>query len=121
MRWLLAGYMWLFIHRPFEVWPWLGDLHVERICMLVVLAAWLCSPGKGWTRNRLNGAFAAFFGAVVLAWVASPYSEAGTKEVEDLFKVAVFYVVVVSCVRSERDLRFIILAFLACTAVYMAH
>ncbi len=24
MIWLLGGYMWLFIHRPFEVWPWLG-------------------------------------------------------------------------------------------------
>ena len=35
MRWLLIGYMFLFIDRPFEVWPWLGDLHVERIYMLL--------------------------------------------------------------------------------------
>ena len=24
MIYLLIGYMWLFVHRPFEVWPWLG-------------------------------------------------------------------------------------------------
>lgn len=24
MIWLLVGYMWLFIHRPFEVWLWLA-------------------------------------------------------------------------------------------------
>ena len=35
MRWLLIGYMFLFIDRPFEVWPWLGDLHVERVYMLL--------------------------------------------------------------------------------------
>ena len=34
MRWLLIGYMFLFIDRPFEVWPWLGDLHIERLYML---------------------------------------------------------------------------------------
>ena len=28
MRWLLIGYMFLFIDRPFEVWKWLGDLHM---------------------------------------------------------------------------------------------
>ena len=28
---LVAGYMWLFIHRPFEVWPWISAYHVERV------------------------------------------------------------------------------------------
>ena len=27
MVWLLLGYMFLFIHRPFEVWPVLGTFH----------------------------------------------------------------------------------------------
>ena len=40
MPWLLVGYMFLFVHRPFEVWPVLGDLRVERIYMLVMIVAW---------------------------------------------------------------------------------
>ena len=48
MHWLLIGYMFLFIDRPFEVWPWLGDLRVERIYMLVTMGVWLLSPGKKW-------------------------------------------------------------------------
>ena len=44
MHWMLIGYMFLFIHRPFEVWPWLGELHVERLYMLLTLAVWLWSP-----------------------------------------------------------------------------
>ena len=30
MIYWLGGYMWLFIHRPFEVWPALGALQVEQ-------------------------------------------------------------------------------------------
>ena len=41
MIWLLGGYMWLFIHRPFKVWPWLGELRVERVYMLVTIFYWL--------------------------------------------------------------------------------
>src|SRR5436190_843651 len=29
--WILIGYMFLFIHRPFEVWPSLGEMHLERV------------------------------------------------------------------------------------------
>ena len=38
MHWLLIGYMFLFIHRPFELWPALGELHVERVYILGVMA-----------------------------------------------------------------------------------
>src|SRR6476660_2928658 len=48
MRWLLIGYMFLFIDRPFEVWQWLGDLHVERIYMLFTLAVGVVYPHKRW-------------------------------------------------------------------------
>ena len=48
MIWVLIGYMFLFIHRPFEIWPTLGDIHLERIYMvgaLLFAAAW---PAKRW-------------------------------------------------------------------------
>ena len=39
MLWILIGYMFLFIHRPFEIWPALGTLHIERLYMLGTLLA----------------------------------------------------------------------------------
>ena len=35
MRWLLIGYMYLFIHRPFEIWPTLGDFRIELVFALL--------------------------------------------------------------------------------------
>jgi O-antigen ligase len=120
MIWLLAGYMWLFIHRPFEVWPVLGTLRIERVYMLMVLAAWLCSNPKGLLANRLNRAFACLFAVIVAAWLFSPYP-LGTAVIEDYLKVGVFYVLLLTCVRDERDLRMIITAFLVGMALYALH
>ena len=57
MHWLLIGYMFLFIHRPFEFWPTLGDLHVERIYIAVVFLIWLLQP-KRWLPNPQHFAYA---------------------------------------------------------------
>src|SRR5882724_3339640 len=89
MRWLLIGYMFLFIDRPFEVWPWLGDLHVERIYMLFTLAVWAVYPNKRWLPNVQHAAYAAFALAVALCWIASPWAEQGQNVVEDWFKIVV--------------------------------
>src|SRR5262245_66531465 len=92
MLYLLVGYMFLFIHRPFEVWPRLGDLHVERVYILSVAALWLMYPRKSWRLNPSNIAILIFAAAVVLAWVLSPWTDGGQHAVEDWIKVLFFSV-----------------------------
>jgi len=123
MIWLLGGYMWLFVHRPFEVWPSLGDLQVERVYMLLMVAYWAVQPNKGWAPNRIHAALAVFTLVVTAAWVASPYMGAPgcLDTVENYYKVIVFYVLVVSSVRDEGALRKLVLMFLASVALYMSH
>ncbi len=122
MIWLLGGYMWLFIHRPFEVWPVLGTLQIERIYMIGMLIAWLFSS-KGWVANRIHGVTAFFSIVLLMTWVLSPYMSqplcAGT--VEDFFKVIVFYLLVLTTVRDERSLKLLITLYLGAVGVYMAH
>jgi O-antigen ligase len=121
VHWVLGGYLWLYIHRPFEVWPALGNLQVERLYMIGTLLCWLFYPGKGFVSNRLHVAFVFFAIALMLCWLVSPYSDDGTKTVEDFFKVAVFYVLLVTTVRDERTLRLMLLIYLAAVGLYMAH
>src|SRR6476660_3937912 len=77
MHWLLIGYMFLFIHRPFELWPALGDLHVERVYILGVMAAWAIWPGKRWVPNLQHLAYLAFATAVAFCWAMSPWADDG--------------------------------------------
>ena len=121
MIYLLGGYMWLFIHRPFEVWPWLGALRVERVYMIGVILYWACAVEKTWIRNRLNTAFLLMAVAILCSNWMSPYAPFFNATVENWLKVAIFYVLVMSSVRSPQDLRRLVTMFLVVMGLYMAH
>ncbi len=121
MHWLLIGYMFLFIHRPFEVWPWLGELHVERAYMALTLAVWLIAPGKRWLPNLQHAAYALFATAVLAAWAVSPWSDKGQPAVEDWLKILVFYFLLVTCVNDERGLKRMVIGFMVVMSLYLAH
>jgi hypothetical protein len=121
MHWLLIGYMFLFIHRPFELWPMLGDMHIERVYMLGLLLAWLVYPNKRWLPNKQHLAYGAFAAAVLFCWMLSPWADHGQTVVENWFKILVFYVLLVTTVHDEKGLRRMVAGFLFVMAVYMAH
>jgi hypothetical protein len=119
MPWILIGYMFLFIHRPFEVWPWLGDLQIERVCM--VCAGLLpVRPGQA-LAARLATPRLGFALAVGLCWVLSPWADYGQRQVEDYFKVVVFFGMLVTVANDEKTLKFMVTAFLVVMFVYMSH
>jgi O-antigen ligase len=121
MHWLLIGYMFLFIDRPFEVWPWLGDLHVERVYMLFTLAVWAVYPNKRFLPNPQHAAYFAFAMAVLLAWAMSPWAMQGQPVVEDWLKIVVFYVLLVTCIHDEEGLRQIVIGFICVMGAYLLH
>jgi O-Antigen ligase len=121
MVWLLIGYMFLFIHRPFEVWPLLGDIRLELCYMLVTGAVWILYPDKRWPVNPLHAAILAFAGAILVCWSVSPWSDQTLETVDRYFKLLVFYLLLVTVVHDEKSLRRIILAFLVVMFIYMFH
>jgi O-antigen ligase len=121
MLWLLGGYLWLFVHRPFEYYPLLGDLQLERGYMLLLLGCWVVTPNKAWQPNRLYAAFLAFTAALLFCWFASPYRDQCWDTVENYLKVTVFSFLLVTTVRDERGLRQILMMYLCAVGVYMVH
>ncbi len=121
MRWLLIGYMFLFIDRPFEVWPWLGDLHIERVYMLFTMAVWLVYPYKRWLPNAQHFAYAALATAVLACWAVSPWAATGQNIVEDWFKIVVFYFLLVTTVHDEAGLKQMATGFLCVMGLYLVH
>ncbi len=121
MIWLLGGYMWLFVHRPFEYYPALGDLQIERVYMILMLVVWAVTPGKQFVFNRLHLALAVFTLAMLVCWFASPYRDLTWDTLENYLKVLVFYLLVVTTVKDERGLRRLVAMFLVAVGLYMAH
>ncbi|MGL4551286.1 MAG: O-antigen ligase family protein [Gemmataceae bacterium] len=123
MIWLLGGYMWLYVHRPFEIYPSLGSLQIERGYMLLMLTAWLVYPNKGLSFSRMHVAIGLFLVALLGSWSGSPYAnKPGCWETcDNCLKVLVFYGILVTTVRDEKGLRLLVLLFLAATGLYLAH
>jgi hypothetical protein len=121
MHWLLIGYMFLFIHRPFEIWPVLGDIRLELLYMLVTGMVWLAFPGKRWLSNPLHAGIIGFGAAMLLCWLASPWSGDTFETVDKWFKLLVFYLMLVTVVHDEASLRKVVLAVLVVMFLYMTH
>ena len=120
MIWLLVGYMFLFIHRPFEFWPLLGDIHLERLYIGSIFIVWLFQP-KRWLPNFQHLAYFTFAFAVAVCWVMSPHMEQGQQVVENWFKIIVFYLLFITVVHDEKSLRQLALGFVLVMGVYMSH
>ena len=121
MLYILIGYMFLFIHRPFEVWPWLGEYRVERLYILAAGLVWLIAPRKRLQPTRLDLGIVAFCFSVLFAWALSPWNAQGQAAVEDWFKIVVFYVLVTTAVTRPEELRKLLLAFGVIMTLYMLH
>lgn len=119
MLWLLVGYMWLFVHRPFEVWPWIGEYRVERLYVLVTLIYWAFFVPKGWKPGRAAVPVLLLAGTYFIASQTSSYADFST--VEDWFKTFVFFLLVVTSVKTQRELKILIVGFVSCIAVYELH
>ncbi len=121
MHLLLIGYMFLFIDRPFEVWPWLGDLHVERVYMLFTMGVWMFHSGKRWIPNPQHLAYAGLALAVLACWAMSPWMDRSQPLVEDWFKIVVFYGLLVTTVHDEKGLKKIVVGFVFVMGLYLTH
>jgi len=117
---LLLGYMWLFIHRPFEVWPWLADLRIERVYMLLTLVYWSMQP-KAWSTNRLNIGVGLLGSSILMSALLSPFEGLESQAVQDWLKLLVFYILVLTSVRRIDQLKLLVGAFVVIMGIYELH
>jgi hypothetical protein len=121
MSYLLYGYMFLFIERPWEIWPSLGGLHIERVYMLLVLAIFLILPKPPfrWHRQHL---WVLLF--LLLHFLSSPFAFSPAAALDqgfEYFKVVTFYFLLVWSIRDERAFRKVLFAFIVIMGMYMSH
>lgn len=119
LKYLLSGYLFLLIFRPYEYWQALGEMRIERVYMLCFLAIVFLSKEKRFLASSLNGAIIFFSLALLFSGMFSISWDASWKVIDDYLKYVVFYFMVILCVRDEKDFRFIILAFVCVMFMYV--
>jgi O-antigen ligase len=119
MLYLLLGYMFLFVFRPFEYWDILGDLHIERIYALFMLGVLLLWRGKKWISHPSNYAVVFFILIMALSSAFAVDKPLAFETTIDYAKIVVFFAVMICVIQSEDDLKIFVIAFVIITGIYV--
>ncbi|MDR3108549.1 MAG: O-antigen ligase family protein [Planctomycetaceae bacterium] len=122
MIWFLIGYMWLFMHRPFEIYPMLGAIRFERLYVLLMTVLWFTVSKKEWTENRINAGLCGLGFVIFFSSLVSPYqSIMDNIATQEWFKIFYFYLLIMTSVKKESDLKKLTAGFTICFFIYMLH
>lgn len=118
---LLIGYMWLYIHRPFEIWALLGSLSIERVYILTCAVLWFLFHKKNSVSNINVLAVLAVTAAIFVSGYITHTSDESNLVVVEWSKVLFFAILLITSVREERELKIILTGFSVVFFVYMLH
>jgi O-Antigen ligase len=125
-RWALlfvVAYLWMLIATPQERFPFLGEIHLERILIFAAFATLLLS-GKVQKRGAaITVLLMIFFSWMMISHFASPYRDFFYSQVwiEDYWKVLVLYFLILLTVEDLDDLFYIFGALVIISLAYQLH
>lgn len=119
MLWLVIGYLFLFIFRPYEYWPILGEFRIERIYMMLLLLALFLNKEKRYIPHEITRAALLFFASMVISGLFASHGAEAFDQCFEYFKLLVFYFVIILCLRDEADLKTFLFAYLAIMLLYV--
>lgn len=119
MMWLLFGYLFLFVFRPFEYWPILGTLHVERVYVVVMITMAITNRNKRYIPHSITRSLIFFFMVLLVASAFALYPSEAYDVTYEYMKLLVFYFVAIVCIRDEEDLKNFIIAYIVIMFMYV--
>jgi O-antigen ligase len=119
LQFLLYGYLFLFIFRPYEYVPAIGEYHIERIYMILLILTTVLYGRKKFKPHILHLWIFSFLLVMVVSSLVSSNVDNALSATYDYAKLLVFYAIVTLVVNDEKELRNFILAYLVIMAVYV--
>lgn len=116
---LVAGYFFLIIFRPFEVWPILEGLHLERLYTLGMLAYALPHMLKNNNYGGLGVSLVLVMIAMLLGGSLSDYSANSNDYTVRYIKMGVGFFIVASLMYNESDIKDLLTIFLVVMLLYV--
>lgn len=119
MFWLVIGYLFLFIVRPYEYWPVLGQYHIERVYMLMLITATFFWPKRRYIRHAITNAVLVFLFVMIVSSVFAFKTDAAYATTFNYFKLIVFYFIIVLNIQDEEELQKYIIAYILIMFLYI--
>lgn len=117
----IAGYLFLLIERPWESISFLRGVPVQLPYALIMIVIAIISNKLIVIKSPTNKWV---FGLLALHFFISPFAykfEYALSQTIEYSKIIIFYVLVLSAVEDEKDLNFIIKAYVVSMLLYVSH
>ena len=123
LNWLLVLYMWLTVHRPYEIWTAFAAYRPVLICAICFVIVWLCgTKEKRVLGNIFTPAILFYMSAITLSTYFSPLTNIFINhELYVWCTYIVFFLVLMTSVKTERDLKIIVTGFSIVAFLFIAH
>lgn len=118
MFYLVVGYLFLFIFRPYEYWSILGEYHIERIYMVFLMVCLLLSKQKRYIHHSINKYVILFFFAMVISSMMALNWDMAYDNTYDYLKLLIFYFIIIFAIKDEHEVKWFIMAYLAIMFLY---
>jgi len=100
----------------------MGVFRIEKILAAVILTAWATAGEKTFIENKVNLAVGLMVVAMTIAAVMSPYqSVLDNREYYDWMKAALLYLLMMTLIKSEKELKFLLTTMIISWFLYMGH
>lgn len=117
--WLVIGYLFLFIFRPYEYKPALGEYHIERIYMIMLLLATFLSQKKRYIPHTISRSVILFFLVMIVSAITGINPSNSYDFLSDYIKLLVFYFIIILTLQDENDLKNFVLAYIGVMFLYV--
>lgn len=116
--WLVIGYLFLFIFRPYEYKPVLGEYHIERIYMIMLLLATFLSQKKRYIPHPITRSVMIFFLVMIVSAIAGIFPSHSYDFLQDYLKLIIFYFILILTLQDENELKNFVLAYIGVMFLY---
>ncbi|MDR1960578.1 MAG: O-antigen ligase family protein [Planctomycetaceae bacterium] len=113
--------MWLFIHRPFEIWDFLGTIRIERLYMVSITIFWLLFHKKSTVLNYSTLALFFWYLCIICSDLLTPAGASWDRATEECSKYYLFTFLVITSIRTEKELKILLTSFCVIFFIYMLH
>lgn len=116
-------YFWILVATPHRRFPFLGDIHFERIVMLLSWAVLIFSNKIKIRFTRITLLILLFYFWMLISYTFSPYQSFKISQLwfESYWKLIIFYFLILFSINGIKDLFFIFAGFVVVLFLYQTH
>ncbi|WP_029897871.1 O-antigen ligase family protein [Desulfohalovibrio reitneri] len=119
MKHLISIYLFLLIFRPYEYWPQLGSLYIQKVFMILLLICAFVYRDKRFRMDTLHLWLFVLVLSLLLSTATAWDVPLAWEMTVKYLKVMVFYLVLVMTVHGQERLEYVAKAMLVVTMIYV--